>query len=412
MTIMMVRPYGLVPCIDMSDVSFSVVTSIFTVGGLLGSAVANLFMDGSGRKGTLRICAALTAVGAALMGLSNSVLLLAIGRFLIGVGSGIALCAVPIFFSEISPARISGSVGILTQLGTVFGIMTTQGVGFAFASRSNWRWVLFVSAGLAAGQFLTSALMPESPAWLQSKGLGEERMKVASKIWASAGYEPILEEGSPQDEDHPQPPVGPEETVKVPQLFTSREFRRPLAVVCFAMLAQQVSGINAVLYYSNAILSKSLPSLGPYVSLGITVVNVLMTFPPIILIEKMGRRQLLTLSISGALASVLLVGFGLDSGTVQLSSISIVVFVMSFAIGLGPVPFVMIPEVSPPRAVSALSSVALSLNWIANFLVGLLFLPVRNLLSGGDPNREGRVFYLFAALLFSSSFALSRVYRR
>lgn len=407
---MVVRPYGLVPCIDMSDVSFSVVTSIFTVGGLLGSAVANLFMDGSGRKGTLRICAALTAVGAAVMGLSNSVPLLAIGRFLIGIGSGIALCAVPIFFSEISPSRISGSVGVLTQLGTVFGIMTTQGVGLGFASRSDWRWVLFISSGLALGQFLTSAMMPESPAWLQSKGLAEERRKVASKIWGSVGYEPILEEGSPAEEERPQ--AGPGETVKVPQLFTSREFRRPLLVVCFAMLAQQVSGINAVLYYSNAILSKSLPSLGPYVSLGITVVNVLMTFPPIILIEKMGRRQLLTLSISGALASVLLVGFGLDSGTVQLSSVSIVLFVMSFAIGLGPVPFVMIPEVSPPRAVSALSSVALSLNWIANFLVGLLFLPVRNLLSGGDPNREGRVFYLFAALLFSSSFVLSRVYRR
>ena len=78
---MVVRTYGLVPCIEMSDIAFSVVTSIFTVGGLLGSAVANLFMDGSGRKGTLRICAALTAVGAAIMGLSNSVPLLAIGRF-------------------------------------------------------------------------------------------------------------------------------------------------------------------------------------------------------------------------------------------------------------------------------------------------------------------------------------------
>lgn len=125
---MVVRPYGLAPCISMSDVSFSLVTSIFTVGGLLGSAVANLIMDGSGRKGTLRICAALTAAGAGLMGLSNSVAVLAIGRcatkfvgkvqtrlishrFIIGIGSGIALCAVPIFFSEISPTRISGSVG-------------------------------------------------------------------------------------------------------------------------------------------------------------------------------------------------------------------------------------------------------------------------------------------------------------
>jgi len=178
-----------------------------------------------------------------------------------------------------------------------------------------------------------------------------------------------------------------------------------------AMASQQFSGINAVLYYSNAILSKSLPDFGPYVSLGITIVNVIMTFPPIILIERMGRTKLLTISALGALVSLFAVGFGLDTGFVTLSSIAILTFVMSFAIGLGPIPFVMIPEVSPAHAVSSLSSVALSLNWIINFVVGLIFLPLRNFLSGGDAMKEGRVFYVFVAVLFLSTFALSRLYR-
>lgn len=393
----------------MSDFAFSLVTAIFTLGGLTGSSIANLVMDSQGRKGALRISAACIAVGAGLMTCSGSIFFLALGRFCIGIGSGIGLCVGPIFISEISPTRISGSVGVLTQMSIVVGIMTTQIIGLQFASQSLWRFVLLISSALAIAQFLASPFVEESPVWLEGKNRTEERARVASRIWVDApSYEPLLEEGT-QNSDPAEPPVQP---VKVPQLLRSREFRRPVIVMCFAMLAQQISGINAVLYYSNDILSKSLPGFGPYLSLGITVVNVLMTFPPIILIEKMGRKQLLSVSIIGAIVSLFLLGFGLNSGSVTISSITIITFVMSFAIGLGPIPFVMIPEVSPPRGVSALSTVALSLNWISNFAVGLLFLPLRNLLSGGDRFREGRVFYLFGLLLLSSSFVLSRMYRR
>lgn len=136
-----------------------------------------------------------------------------------------------------------------------------------------------------------------------------------------------------------------------------------------------------------------------------------MTAAPIVLIDRIGRKQLLSLSACGALLSLLGVGFGLDVGAVTLASITILTFIASFAIGIGPVPFVMISEVSPQYAVSALSSVALSLNWIANFLVGLVFLPLRNVLSQGDPEKEGRVFYVFAGMLAFCSFVLLRVYR-
>ncbi|KAG2020514.1 sugar transporter, variant 2 [Coprinopsis cinerea AmutBmut pab1-1] len=319
--------FGLPPCIQMSDFAFSLVTAIFTLGGLAGSAIANLVMDSYGRKGALRICAGAIAVGAGLMALSGSILFLALGRFLIGIGSGIGLCVGPIFIAEISPTRISGNVGVLTQLGIVLGIMTTQIIGLRFATQSQWRYVLFFSSSLALGQFFASPFMTESPAWLHSKGREEERKKVASQIWGSGGYEPLLEEGNARD-DSPALPDQREKTVKIPQLFKSLEFRRPLLIVCFAMFSQQISGINAVLYYSNDILSKSFPSLGPYLSLGITIVNVLMTFPPIILIERMGRRQLLTVSILGAIFSLLSLGFGLNGGSLTVSSVTILTFIM------------------------------------------------------------------------------------
>ncbi|KAJ2931427.1 hypothetical protein H1R20_g5723, partial [Candolleomyces eurysporus] len=314
-------------CIQMSDVTFSLVTSVFTIGGLAGSSIANLITDARGRKGALRVCAILMTLGAALMGVSGSVLLLMVGRFLLGAGSGIGICVGPIFIAEIAPARIRGALGILTQVGVVLGIMTTQIIGMQFATRSQWRYVLFVSAALGVAQFLLSSVITESPAWLAARGRLEEKKAVVQRIWGikepASAIEPLLEEGL-----EPERPEASNENVTIPQLFGPREYKKPLAIVCFAMLAQQISGVNAVLYYSNEILSKSLPGLGPYLSLGITIVNVIMTFPAIILVERMGRKPLLTLSAVGSISSLFLLGYGLNSGSVTLSSITIVSFII------------------------------------------------------------------------------------
>jgi len=402
---------GLSTCIPMSELIFSVVTAVFTVGGLIGSLSANLVMDSRGRKSATTVSAICTAGGTALMGLSNSVTLLGLGRFFVGVGSGFGLCVGPVYLAEIAPSKISGSVGVLTQLGIVLGIMITQAMGLRLASPTEWRIVLFFSFVLSAAQVLSSIFVVESPVWLGGHGRSDEKKAVAQRLWGSdlsnQGDEddPLLNELEVRRED------APVHVVTVPQLFVARELWKPLAIISLAMASQQLSGINAVLYYSNNILAKSFPNLGPYISLGVTVVNVLMTFPPIILIERMGRKQLLVISAAGAVASLLGVGYGLNRGLVTLSSIAIVTFIMAFAIGLGPIPFVMISEVSPSHAVSALSSVALSINWIINFWVGLIFLPVRDLLAGNDVRKQGRVFYVFAVVLFSSTFTLSRIYR-
>ncbi|KAG6874320.1 hypothetical protein C0995_001545 [Termitomyces sp. Mi166 len=398
----------------MSELTFSIITAIFTIGGLAGSLIANLLMDRWGRKGATTFSAILTSVGAGLMGVSTSVGVVGFGRFVIGLGSGIGICLAPIFLSEIAPSSIRGNVGVLTQLGIVLGIMLTQAMGLHLATPTEWRAVLYFSFAVSGVQALLSSFASESPAWLGFNGRQDEKRDVYNKLWhpeasltgmrtshrvhrvEDSDLDPLLDELEARQQDR-QAVV-----ITVPKLFFARELGKPLAIVCLAMASQQLSGINAVLYYSNAILSKALPDLGPYVSLGITVVNVLMTFPPILLIEvRVGRRRLLAISTIGALISLFAVGFGLDTGRVTLSSIAILTFVMSFAVGLGPIPFVMVPEVSPAHAVSSLSAVALSLNWIVNFAVGLIFLPLRRLLSGGDVAKEGRVFYVFGTVLLS-----------
>ncbi|KAG2115507.1 general substrate transporter [Suillus clintonianus] len=414
--------YGLPTCIPMSDATFSVVTSMYTFGGFFGSLSANIVMDRYGRKGASRLSAALTASGSAVFGLSSSVGPLILGRFLVGLAAGLGICLCPIYLSEIAPAKIKGNLGVLTQLAIVIGIMVTQGMGFGLATPRQWRLVLFISSGISIFQYFISPFVVESPSYLNRKGLVDQQKVATRRLWGEIhgvsqtdpeeldndSEEPLLSDSDSVAEHRS---TGRQPTMTIPQLFASTELRRPLLTIIVAMMSQQISGINAVLYYSNDILSKSLPELASYVSLGITIVNFFMTFPPIFLIERVGRKQLIQLSVACALLSHLAVGYGLNNGLVTLSSIAITTFVMSFAFGLGPIPFVMIPEVAPPHAVSAISSVGLSLNWSTNFVIGLIFLPLRNFLAHGDPMKEGRVFYLFAAALFCSTLWFSKLYR-
>ncbi|KAH9048523.1 general substrate transporter [Lactarius hengduanensis] len=413
---------GLSTCISMSDATFSLITSMFTVGGFLGSCTASIVMDRRGRKAALQFSGFLVAVGSGLMGVASSTVLLLLGRFLIGCGAGLGLCTVPIFLAEIAPPNIRGSVGVLNQLGIVTGIMITQLLGLRMATPTLWRFVLLFSSFASIVQLCLGQFIVETPVWLKQQGRADDFGDAQRCLFQQRGdisvESPLLDDAGDASQNELDDRRGtPRSTsVSVIELLTSRELRRPLVVVSSIMIAQQLSGMNKVLYYSNNILSHVLSESGAYVSLGITIVNTLMTFPPILLIDRVGRRQLLLTSVVGALVSLVLTGYGLNTGMMVTSSISIVTFLpnlfcRSFAFGLGPVPFVIISEVAPPHAVPALSSVALAMNWVANFLVGLAFLPLRNKLSGGDPAKEGRVFYVFAGLLFLCSFVFFRSYR-
>jgi len=195
-------------------------------------------------------------------------------------------------------------------------------------------------------------------------------------------------------------------------------------VVVLAMVTQQGSGINAVIYYSTDILGRVLPTNAAYISLLIAVLNVVMTFAPVLLIDRLGLRTLLLSSIAGGFISLSLLGYALDAGITWLSSVAILAFVASFALGMGPIPFMLPAELVPYYATSPLSSFGLSLNWIANFVVGIVFLPLRNYLAhlkyssnptpsaeDEDEGGQGRVFFVFALILLMTGTSLSRLYR-
>ncbi|KAG8726769.1 hypothetical protein FRC11_014516 [Ceratobasidium sp. 423] len=411
-------------CVPMTDAQFGVVTAAFTIGGFAGSLGADRFLN-KGRKHAISWHASLLIVGTLLMGLANSITVLVLGRLVIGFACGIAICAVPLYLAEVSPPAIQGRIGVLNQLGIVFGIFGTSILGLYLATPSTWRWVIFISAVISVAQLALGLFVVESPSWLRAQGRTEEATHVASRLWdVTKAVSRDESEALLQSEVEAHVPDqttegGDRPAINVPTLLASRDLHGPMTIVLVAMIVQQASGINAVMYYSNNILSRVVPrEAAAYTSLGITVLNAIMTFPAIFLVDRLGRKRLLMASIIGAIVSNTILGLALDGGITALSSVAVLGFVASFAVGLGPVPFVMISELTPYYAVSAVSSLSMTVNWTTNFLIGVAFLPLRNFLaklSFGEAvpegSGEGRIFYVFVIVTIICALYLQRAWK-
>ncbi|GAA5910161.1 hypothetical protein JCM8208_006746 [Rhodotorula glutinis] len=396
---------GLPSCVDMSDAAFGTVTSAYTVGGLVGSLGAGSMLERWGRKGTAVRSALVIMLGASAVSFGSSLLVLVLGRVLIGISCGIATVLVPLYLSSVAPPSIAGNIGILTQISINVGIFAAQGFSIPLSTpdTGRWRFVSLISIGVAAVQILTSPLVPES----RSKDPVDAR-----------GYEAIAdEEHTPlaADIDAPSPrrkDDDPERSLSVLEVLRSSDpaVRKALWTLVAVMLFQQFSGINAVMYYSTKILTAVNPGSAKMVSLYVTLVNLVMTFPAVFLIDRLGRRSLLLVSLSAMSLSTAVLGWAINTEHFAVASAGIIAFVVSFAIGLGPVPFVLVGELPPKEASSATASIAVAVNWLSNLAVGIGFLPLRDWLAGSS-DKSGSVFFLFTALTALGVAVVSRLVR-
>ncbi|KAL8292255.1 hypothetical protein RQP46_001721 [Phenoliferia psychrophenolica] len=386
---------GAPTCVHMTTWGFGVVTAAFTLGGFFSSVVTGTIADRVGRKRTAVYSAWLIIIGGLAMTIGSTVYILAAGRFIIGLACGIATVLVPLYLSEVAPPAIRGSVGVLTQLSICIGIFFAQVISIPLSAleSGNWRFVTLVSAAIAFTQVVTAAFMIESPQWL-------------------AEHNPPLFNNSDEEtaplapgEDDPlgdnesgfsarSSASGHEESMSIAQAISSKDpaVRKGLITVLSGQFFQQGSGINAVMYYSTGILS-TISQNAKWVTLFTTLVNVFMTLPAVYFVERLGRRALLLISLGAMSVSSIVLAYSINNSQFFLASVFIVMFVASFSVGLGPIPFLLLGEVPPVKARSACASAALGTNWSSNFFIGLLFLPLRNWLSGGLPSGEGTIFY-------------------
>ncbi|KAL4796220.1 general substrate transporter [Aspergillus venezuelensis] len=403
---------GLPQCIPMNPSQFGLVSSIYTLGGFLGAVLAGPVSTKHGRLFALRAMTIFFIAGPVAETLAPNIPVLGIGRLLSGIGSGAAIVVGPIYVSEIAPPSAKGFFGAFTQIMTNVGILLTQTLGYFLSEGSNWRVILAIAGLIGALELVGLTLVPESPAWLTDHQKHDRARRVLQRIRGKnadireelegsndsarseeeAGEEQSLLSPPPSNLPPKQPPV------TMTRVIMDPAYRPAIIAVVGVMIAQQFSGINSIIMYSVSLLQSILPTTAALLSVVISAINLVMTLACSPLPDKIGRKSCLLYSISGMGVNSILLAFGIYFNLKALSAIAVLLFVASFAVGVGPVPFILASELVGPEAVGATQSWALAANWISTFVVAQFF-PMLNDALGG----RGKIYWLFAAM--SSLFA-------
>ncbi|KAK2044786.1 general substrate transporter [Colletotrichum somersetense] len=406
-------------CIPMTDAVFATVSSVFTVGGLVGALCAGPFSSKRGRRPAMRVTAIFFVVGAVIETLAGGAPALAIGRFLTGAAAGASTVIVPLYISEIAPPKERGLFGAMTQVSINVGILIVQTLGFFLSYGKAWRWILAAGIFVALGQAFGLLLIPESPAWLAANGdiprarrtlqrIRGKNFDIREEVKDWEGETNAEQEGllAQADDAPPVSPALPKQNSPVHlgffQVIKDPLTRPAIAAVVGIMFAQQLCGINSIIMYSVSLLTDLLPVSSALLTILISVVNLITTAACSPLPDKLGRKRCILISIIGQGVSSFILALSIQFGAKILSAVSVVTFVGFFAVGLGPVPFILASELVGQEAVGATQSWSLGSNYIATFLVAQFFPIINNALNrwlGG----AGWVYFLFAgfALLFA-----------
>ncbi|XP_063223869.1 solute carrier family 2, facilitated glucose transporter member 1-like isoform X2 [Bacillus rossius redtenbacheri] len=389
---------------------WSIAVSIFCVGGMIGGSITGIVAERLGRKGGLLANNVLVLLSAILQGCSKSAEsyeMIIIGRFLIGINSGLNAGLVPMYLSEIAPAHLKGAIGTVYQLVITISILISQILGLETILGSENGWPILLALTIVPGifQVLTLPFCPESPKYLLlSKGLDIEAQRALAWLRGTIEVHDEMDEMRGEYEAAKSVPK-----VTLRDMFMNRALRIPLFISVVVMICQQLSGINAVFFFSTKIfmMAKLSDMNAQYATLGMGAINVLMTLVSLVLVERAGRKTLLLVGFSGmcvctVLLTICLVYVEYSVHVSYFAIFLVIFFVVNFAIGPGSIPWFLVSELFNQSARSAATSCAVAINWTANFIVGITFLPLEQVL-------HGYVFIIFAVLL--SLFVLF-VYRK
>ena len=385
---------GIQRSLKLSPTLLEVVTSWVTLGALAGSLAGGEIADRLGRRTALLAAAGLFAAGAAVEAFAPNVTILVAGRLVVGFGVGVAAVAAPLYAAELAPAEHRGRFVSAYQLAITIGIFLAYLIDQALASDREWRIMLGVSAVPAL--LLLVAILPavESPRWLVR--MGQRDRARDSIVRARPWVDPDVRLKSIEDSLRDEPPNASWSEVFAPA------WRRPLTIGIGLAVFQQITGINAVIYYSDRIFAAAGFSSPQAQTMATTwaigAVNVVATLIAVAFIDKLGRRPLLLAGLAGMCASLAAVGLAFFSaGTAAMSPtagmvtlIALILFIVSFAFSLGPVVWTVISEIFPGRVRGRAVAVATAVNWGAAFLVSEFFITLV------DAIGEAGTFALFA----------------
>ncbi len=370
----------------------------------------------------MRLTGLFFVAGSVPLTLGISIAVMSVGRILSGIGAGAATVIVPIYISEVAPPRERGTFGAMTQISINVGILGTQTLGYFLSTESTWRWIFAVGIIIATLQILGLLIIPESPAWLATHKNVSQAKRTLQRIrgkhynieeetasWDSSAALP--EEEALLDDSSTTLVISSPRRASVSSRASGKsnshlgffevvrdvQYRPALVAAMGVMCAQQLCGINSIIMYSVSLLKDLLPISSALLTIIISAINLVTTIACSPLPDKLGRKTCLLLSIFGQGASALALALSIVFGAKILSAISVLFFVAFFAVGLGPVPFILASEMVGPEAVGAVQSCCLGANYFATFLVAQFF-PIINLALNERFGGGGWVYFLFTGL--------------
>jgi sugar porter (SP) family MFS transporter len=351
-----------------------IIVSVVLVGASIGALGGGRLADRFGRRKMLIVTSLIFIAGAILCAVATSVTTLVMARTIVGFGIGLASSTVPLYISEVAPANARGWQVSLFQLAITIGILSAYIVDFEFAKTADWRWMLGLAAIPGGILFLGMLFLPETPRWYAQRAQMEKARAVLVRIRGTQEIDAELGEIEATLQ-HAQE-RGRLSDVLLPEV-------RPALIIGIGLAVfQQITGINTVIYYAPMIIqSAGIPSASGAIlaTAGIGLVNVIMTVVSMWLIDRAGRRPLLLIGIAGMAISLAVLGYvfrlsARSGGVSEIAVITLMAYVASFAISLGPIFWLLIAEIYPLKIRGRAEGIAAGANWAANFLVSLTFL--------------------------------------
>ncbi|XP_072992510.1 polyol transporter 5-like [Typha latifolia] len=394
--------------LKINDTQIEILAGIINLYSLIGSIAAGRTSDWIGRRYTIVLAAAIFFVGALLMGLATNYAFLMVGRFVAGIGVGYALMIAPVYTAEIAPAS---SRGFLTSFPEVFinaGVLLGYVSNFAFAKLPEWlSWRMMFCVGAVPPVFLAVGVltMPESPRWLVMQGRVGEASRVLAKTSETPDEAELRLLEIKQAVGIPETSAD-QEIVAVPKnshgegvwkellIRPTPAVRRVLIAALGLQFFQQASGIDSVVLYSPRVFEKAglksnTNSLGATVAVGFTktIAILVATF----FLDRVGRRPLLLASAGGMVVSLIVLASGLHiidqhpdeklTWAAAMCITTVLTFVGSFSIGLGPIAWVYSSEIFPLRLRAQGASLGTAMNRVTSGVITMTFISLYKAIS-------------------------------